>query len=117
MTSFLAEQVLFASKSRIQLTSIFGHFWPMRVPVRLNFTKVCVNFAAFCSWLVTRGTFRNDLSCFSLSFQLRTRQASGNARYALNPTNQFPSKKKKRRQSLTLSLPRGSPLTSKIVWR
>ncbi|XP_074606000.1 uncharacterized protein LOC141859024 isoform X3 [Acropora palmata] len=21
------------------LTSIFGHFWPMRVPVRLNFAK------------------------------------------------------------------------------
>ena len=64
--------------------------------MRLNFTKVCFNFAAFCSWLVTRGPFgfRNDLSCFSFSFQLRTRQASGNARYALNPTNQFPSKKK-----------------------
>ena len=62
-----------------QLTSILGHFWPMRVPVRLNFAKVCLNFsAAVCSWLVSRGIFRcrNDLGCFSFSFQHRIRQES-----------------------------------------
>jgi len=63
-----ARQVSFGSKSRIQLTSIVGHSWPMKVPVCLNFAKVCSNVcAAVCSWLVTEGIFwcRNDRSCLS----------------------------------------------------
>ena len=85
-----------------QLTSILGHFWPMRVPVRLNFAKVCLNFsAAVCSWLVSRGIFRcrNDLGCFSFSFQHRIRQERECK--VSTESDQFSFKDKKRRQSVT----------------
>ena len=65
--------------STCQLISIFGHFWPMRVPVCLNFAKVCSKFStAAWSWLVIQGIFRcrNDLGYFSFSFQDRIRLAS-----------------------------------------
>ena len=77
------------------LTSIFGHFWPMRVPVRLNFAKVCFNISAeFCSWLGTRERFgcTNDLKCFSSSFQQRIRQES--ERKVSTESNQFSLKEK-----------------------
>ena len=64
----------------------------MHLDAKLLLAKVCFNFLpAFCSWLVTHGRFgcRNDLSCFSFSFQHRIRQASGNTGHPLNPTS-FP---------------------------
>ena len=103
MTYFLPD--MFRLKANLGstciLTSIFGHFWPMRVPVRLTFAKVCVEFSpVVCSWLVTQGIFRcrNDLSCFSFSFQHSIRPAS--ERKESTESNQFSFKENKRRQSV-----------------
>ena len=88
--------------STCQLTSIVGHSWPMRVPVCLNFAKVSSTFCvAVCSWLVAQGIFwcRNDLSCFSFSFQHRMRLAS--EWKVSTGSNQFCFKEKQRRQSVT----------------
>ena len=88
--------------STCQLTSIFGHFWPMRVPVRLNFAKVCFNFSVVvCTWLVSQGIFpcRNDLSCFSFSFQHSIRPASECKEST--ESNQFSFEENKRRQIVT----------------
>ena len=94
-----ARKVSVARKSRIQLTWILVHYWPMRVPVRLNFTKVCLNFfMAFCSWLVTGWRFgcKYALSCFSFLFQQRIRQAS--ERNVSTKSDQFSFKEKKGRR-------------------
>ena len=90
-----AIKVSFARKSRIQLTWILVHYWPMRVPVRLNFAKVCLNFfITFCSWLVTGWRFgcRYDLSFFSSLFHQRIRQES--ERKVSTESDQFSFKEK-----------------------
>ena len=56
MTSFFVNRFCLQANrgSTCELTSILGHFWPMRVPVHLNFAKVCVNFsAAVCLFVVS----------------------------------------------------------------
>ena len=96
---FFPDRFLFHANlgSTCQLNSIFGHFWPMTVPLCLNFAKVCFNFsAAVFLLLVTQGIFRckNDLGCFSFSFQQRIRQAS--ERKVSTESDQFSFKEEKR---------------------
>ena len=102
MTSCFARQFCLQVDlgSTCQLTSIFGHVWPTRVPVSLNF-EVRFNYSSAFSWLIKEGVIecRNDLSCFSFSFQHRIRQE--NERKVSTDSYQFSFKENKRRQSVT----------------
>ena len=56
----------------LQFSDTYGKWECLHV--RLNFAKVCFDFSAVvCSWIVW---CRNDLSCFSFSFQHSVRPAS-----------------------------------------
>ena len=77
----------------------------MRVPGGLHLAEVRFNYCSFFGGLINEGTFecRNDLSCFSFSFQQRIRQAS--KRKVSTKSDQFSFKEKEKEAEFNMLRP------------